>query len=95
MKDNDGKDLCVASFGYNEVIMPKKAAMLFFEAASTAQCMALESKWDNDTRNSFEIFSPVDVTLRAMPEEAYAMRKLQTHAWQEKERERREKEKAT
>lgn len=95
MKDNDGKDLCIVSFGYTEIVLPMKAALMFFEAASTAQCLALESKWDNDTRSSFEVFAPIELKLRAMPEETYAVRKLQTHAWEEKERERKEKEKAT
>ena len=93
MKDNDGKDLCVVSLGYTEIAMPKKAALVLFEAASTVQCIVLESKWDSDTRSTFNVLTPAELTLKAMPEEDYAMRKLQTHAWQEKERERKEKEK--
>lgn len=91
--NTNGKDLCVVEFGYTQVVMPKKAAMMFFEAASAAECLSLESKWDNDTKSAFEVFAPIDLKLRAFPEEHYAIRKLQTEAWEEKERERKEAEK--
>lgn len=84
----DGKDVCVVEIGYTSVVMPKKAALLLFSALSEGRVMALDTKWDDVTKTSYEVFKKVEVTLRAMPEEDYALRKLQTHAWDEQQKEK-------
>lgn len=80
-------DMCIVRLGYYEIAMPKKAALLLFDAMGSADSYQLDSKWDNNTKTTYETLTPLEVTLKAFSEEALALRKLQTHAWEEKERE--------
>lgn len=85
--------LCIVSFGYTEVVMPMKAALALFDAMDS--CHRLESQWDSITKSPFEIMQPLVVTLKAFSESDYALRKLQTQAWEDKKREAEQRQKET
>lgn len=88
-KDISKEKLCVVTFGYHDIVIPMKAALVLFSELDS--CMQLRSEWDNDTKSGFDTMEKLTVTLKAFSEEDYAIRMLQTQAWKEKQREKEQR----
>lgn len=90
-KDISTEKLCVVSFGFRDIVMPMKAALVLFNEVDA--CMELRSEWDSDTKTSFDTMEQLTVTLKAFSAGDYAIRKLQTQAWKDRQREKEQRKK--
>ena len=94
----DGKGMVVLRIGYNELVVPAKAAMVFMEYIASGGAYKIESKWMSGESNggrghSIEIVEPAEIEIKNLPLERVALAKLNTATYQQymEEKERKEK----
>lgn len=76
--DIDPKKYVVMRFDYKEVLVPASAATTLIKLMTEGSVYCFESKWDNDTKNSFEVLKEVELSVHALSHERFAVAKLTT-----------------
>jgi hypothetical protein len=87
----DGKGMVILKFGYNEFIVPVKAAAVFMEFIANGGAYKLESKWmtgADGKGNSIEIIEPAEIGIANLSPERVAMGKLNAETYKQYQEEK-------
>lgn len=95
--EGDGKGMVVLRIGYNDLVVPAKAATVFMEFIANGGAYKFDSKWMDGAGSgrgtSVEVIEPADIEIKHLPTERVALAKLNRAVYKEYQEEKERKEK--